>query len=100
MSETNNGAFFGAVLKAIACTRNNGPDDETYETGVIEPARRIRELEKETADRELTPAETERVLGWLETVLDTKCTPDEEREYHRAGIAEAGGLTVVTRETL
>ncbi|GHC82994.1 hypothetical protein GCM10007079_23740 [Nocardiopsis terrae] len=97
MSEVNSSAFFGAVLKGIACTRNNGPDGEDYERGVIEPARRIRELEKEASGRELTSAEAERVLGWLETVLDTKRTPAEEREHHIRHVCEAGGLTVVAR---
>ena len=97
MSEATSAAFFGAVLKAIACTRNNGPDGEAYDSGVIEPARRIRDLEKETDGRALTQEETERVLGWLESILDTKRVPDDEREHHRAQVAAAGGLTVVTR---
>lgn len=97
MSETTGAAFFGAVLRAIACTRNDGPEGEAYDKGVIEPARRIRDLEKEVGERPLTQEETERVLGWLETILDTKRVPDHEREHHRTRIAEAGGLTVVTR---
>ncbi|WP_304452586.1 hypothetical protein [Nocardiopsis sp. YSL2] len=98
MSEaTTTAAFFGAVLKAIACTRNDGPDGEAYDRGVIEPARRVRDLEKEAEGRVLTQEEVERVLGWLETILDTKRVPEGEREHHRARVAEAGGLTVVTR---
>ncbi|WP_017570418.1 hypothetical protein [Nocardiopsis halotolerans] len=97
MSEATSEAFLDAVLRAIACTRNDGPDGEAYDRGVVEPARHIRDLEKEAGGRALTRDEVERVLGWLETVLDTKRVPEDEREHHRTRIAEAGGLTVVTR---
>ncbi|MFV2198576.1 hypothetical protein [Nocardiopsis sp. LOL_012] len=99
MTQTTGSEFFGAVLTAIACTRNNGPDGDAYDQGVVEPARRIRALEEETTGRGLTTDETERVLGWLETILDTKRVPDAEREYHRDRVSRAGGLTVVMRGT-
>ncbi len=97
MSETTGAAFFGAVLRAIACTRNDGPEGEAYDKGVIEPARRIRDLEKEVGERPLTQEENARALGWPQTILATKRVTDHEREHHRTRIAAAGGLTVLTR---
>ncbi|MFI5621587.1 hypothetical protein [Streptomyces sp. NPDC051567] len=91
MTDHDNKAFFSAVLKAVACTRNHNTDGSGYATGVLAPTARIREFEKETGGRPLTPAETEQVLGWLESTFRTKQTPDEERAYYLARVAEASG---------
>ncbi len=48
---TDTTAFFGAVLKTIASTRNNGSDPAAFASGVAEPAARIRALEKEIGER-------------------------------------------------
>ncbi|MFE1961903.1 hypothetical protein [Streptomyces sp. NPDC059479] len=91
MSDIDGKAFFGAVLKAIACTRNHNTDQSEYAAGVLEPATRIREFEKELGERPPTRAEAEQVLGWLESTFRTKRTPDEEREHYLARIAEVSG---------
>jgi hypothetical protein len=95
MTRINSKAFFSAVLKAIACTRNSNTDQAQYAVGVLEPASRIRAFEAELGDRELSHSEAEQVLGWLETTFETKGTPDEERSYYRGRIAELSGLTLV-----
>lgn len=95
MSDIDSKAFFGAVLKAIACTRNHNTDQSEYASGVLAPAARIREFEGEVGERALSHAEAEQVLGWLESTFRTKRTSDEEREYYRGYIAEVSGLTLV-----
>ncbi|WP_446041559.1 hypothetical protein [Streptomyces sp. SID1121] len=87
MSEIDGKAFFGAVLKAIACTRNHNTDQSQYAEGVLEPATRIREFEKQLGERPPTDAEAEQVLGWLESTFRTKRTPEEEREHYLVHIA-------------
>lgn len=90
---TDTTAFFGAVLKTIASTRNHGSDPAAFTSGVAEPAARIRALEKEIGERGLTPAEAEEILRLLETTLRTKRTPDEEREYYLQYIEKVSGVS-------
>lgn len=84
----DNRAFFGAVLKAIACTRNRNTDQEEYTAVVPTAADRIRRFEEETGGRALTPAEVDQVLSWLDTTFEAKRVPAEERAHYRAA-AEA-----------
>lgn len=86
--------FFGAVLKAIACTRNHNDDDDEYTAGVLEPAAHIRALEQDVGDRELTPDEIAQVVAWLELTFKTKRTPQEEREHYLRALADASGVAV------
>ncbi|MBM7774801.1 hypothetical protein JOD54_005005 [Actinokineospora baliensis] len=95
MSAIDTRAFFSAVLKAIACTRNHNPDQSTYTDGVLTPAAAIRAFEKDLGDRALTRPEAEHVLAQLESVFRTKLTPAEEREHYLGRIAELSGLSVV-----
>ncbi|RLK57953.1 hypothetical protein [Actinokineospora cianjurensis] len=95
MSEIDTRAFFSAVLKAIACTRNNNADQSGYAAGVLEPAAAIRAFEKDLGDKPLTRPDAERVLAWLDSVFRTKLTPAEEREHYLGRIAELSGLSLV-----
>lgn len=95
MDEIDGAAFFGAVLRAVACTRNHNEDRAEYAAGVLAPAGRIREFETELGGGPLTRADAEQVLSWLDTVLRTKRTPDEEREHHTSHIARVSGLSLV-----
>lgn len=88
-------AFFGAVLRAVACTRNHNEDRDEYAAGVLAPAARIREFESEVAGRPLTRGEAEQVLGWLDTILRTKRTSADDREHHTRHIAAVSGLSLV-----
>ncbi|MFE6855784.1 hypothetical protein ACFVDH_33960 [Streptomyces sp. NPDC057674] len=90
---TDTTAFFGAVLKTIASTRNHDSDPAAFASGVAEPAARIRALEKEIGERGLTPPEAEEILRLLETTLSTKRTPDEEREYYLQYIEKVSGVS-------
>jgi hypothetical protein len=93
MTDIDTAEFFSAVLKAIACTRNNNTDESEHATGVVAPAAQIRKFEEEVADRRLTPAEAEQVLDQLESIFRAKRTHDEEREYYLQYIEKVSGLT-------
>ncbi|MET9349926.1 hypothetical protein [Streptomyces termitum] len=93
MTDIDTTAFFGAVLKTIASTRNHGTDRAGFASGVVEPAARIRALEKEIGERRLSPAEAEEVLALLETTFRTKHTPDEEHEYYLRYIEKVSGVS-------
>lgn len=95
MDQIDGTAFFGAVLRAVACTRNHNEDRDEYAVGVLGPAGLIREFETELGERPLTRADAEKVLAWLDTILRTKRTPDEERDHHTAYIAQVSGLSLV-----
>jgi hypothetical protein len=95
MSEIDTAAFFAAVHKAIACTRNHAPDERDYAAGVLEPVAGIRALEEELGDRDITRAEAEQVLGLLASTMRAKQVPDEEREHYSERIAESSGLALV-----
>ncbi|MER5842963.1 MULTISPECIES: hypothetical protein [Streptomyces] len=93
MTDTDKTAFFSAVLKTIASTRNHGVDQDEHTRGVVEPAARIRAVEEETGERPLTSGETGEVLDLLETTFRTKRTPDEEREYYLRYIERVSGVS-------
>ncbi|GAA2997928.1 hypothetical protein [Actinokineospora diospyrosa] len=95
MSEIDTRAFFSAVLKAIACTRNHNADQSGYADGVLAPAAAIRAFEKDLGERPVTRPEAEKVLAQLESVFRTKLTPAEEREHYLGRIAELSGLSLV-----
>lgn len=95
MGDINGKAFFGAVLRAVACTRNHNDDSAEYEAGVIVPAGRIREIETEIGDRDPMTSEVEQVLALLDTVLTTKRTTAEDRAFHTGHISRVSGLSVV-----
>ena len=88
-------AFFGAVLRAVACTRNHNEDQDEYAAGVLTPATRIREFETELGGAPLTREAAEEVLGWLDTIFRTKRTPADERDHHTRHIAAVSGLSLV-----
>lgn len=96
MTDIDTTAFFGAVLKTIASTRNHGTDPGEFASGVVEPTTRIRTFEKEVGGRRLTTTEAGEVLGLLETTLRTKRTADEEREYYLRYIEKVAGLSRVS----
>lgn len=70
--------FFGAVLKAIACTPNFSDDLRSYQHDVIEATRALRDLEEQT-DAALTRAEMAGIAERLNAILRAKCVPEEER---------------------
>ncbi|MER7505710.1 hypothetical protein AB0L05_38450 [Nonomuraea pusilla] len=93
MSEIDTAAFFSAVLKTIASTRNHGTDPDEHAKGVVEPAARIRAVEEEVGDRPLTSREAGEVLELLETTFRAKRTPGEEREYYLEYIEKVSGVS-------
>ncbi|MER6154250.1 hypothetical protein ABT147_01760 [Streptomyces sp. NPDC001868] len=93
MTDFDQTAFFSAVLKTIASTRNHGTDRDEHTKGVVEPAARIRSVEEEAGERRLTSGETGEVLDLLDSTFRAKRTPDEEREYYLQYIEKVSGVS-------
>ncbi|MFJ7043357.1 hypothetical protein CTU88_40340 [Streptomyces sp. JV178] len=93
MADIDKTAFFSAVLKTIASTRNHNTDQDEHTKGVVEPAARIRAVEEEVAEQPLTSGRTGEVLDLLETTFRAKRTPDEEREYYLQYIEKVSGVS-------
>jgi len=72
--------FLGSVMKAIACTPNKNFDDDAYDRGVIEPARKIRKLHEELGDARPTDEQMKEVMSLLLTIFETKMVDMDERE--------------------
>ena len=72
--------FLGGVMKHIACTPNKNFDNEAYERGVIEPARKIRKLQEELGEARPSDDQIREVIGWLLTIFETKMVDWDERE--------------------
>ncbi|MFT3774608.1 MAG: hypothetical protein QM820_55355 [Minicystis sp.] len=90
-------SFFGAALKAIACTPNRGLDEREYELAVVEPTARIRALAASAAHG-VSPEVVEEVLRHLGRILKAKRTPDDEvaRRLHEvASLAPRGSSSRV-----
>ncbi|MBX7167801.1 MAG: hypothetical protein K1X74_15825 [Pirellulales bacterium] len=72
--------FLGSVMKAIACTPNKNFDDDAYDRGVIEPARKIRKLQEELGDARPSDEQIKEVMGLLLIIFETKMVDMDERE--------------------
>jgi [acyl-carrier-protein] S-malonyltransferase len=72
--------FLGSVLKAIACTPNKNFDQQAYEAGVLEPARRIRKLWDELGEQRPSDEQIREVMQLLLQIFETKMVDGEERD--------------------
>jgi [acyl-carrier-protein] S-malonyltransferase len=72
--------FLGSVMKAIACTPNKNFDNDAYDKGVIEPARKIRRLQEQLGDAKPTPEQMREVMELLLLIFETKFVDMDERE--------------------
>jgi [acyl-carrier-protein] S-malonyltransferase len=72
--------FLGSVLKAIACTPNKNFDQQAYEAGVLEPARRIRKLWDELGEQRPSDEQIREVMQLLLQIFETKMVDVEERD--------------------
>ena len=72
--------FLGSVLKAIACTPNKNFDQQAYEVGVLEPARRIRKLWDELGEQRPSDEQIREVMQLLLQIFETKMVDGEERD--------------------
>lgn len=72
--------YLGSVMKAIACTPNKNFDNDAYDKGVIEPARKIRKLQEELGDARPSDEQIKEVMGYLLTIFETKMVDMDERE--------------------
>lgn len=84
--------FYSALLKTIACTRNNAIDDSEFQVGVLEPAKAIRELETSSNEAQISETESLQALNLLNKILTTKKTPNEECNYLLKYIEDVSGV--------
>lgn len=92
--------FLGSVMKAIACTPNKNFDDQAYDAGVIEPARKIRKLWEELGDRRPTDDQMREVMSLLLTIFETKMVDWDEREDRVREILDRNQLHAVFPDLL
>ena len=77
---TDGTIFFGAVLKAIACTPNRNTDEASYERDVLEPCRAIRAIAERVGDGVPSEEQVHQTLSLLSRVLEAKRVDPTERE--------------------
>ncbi len=77
---TDGQIFFGAVLKAIACTPNSSADSGAYETLVIEPCKQIRSLAEEVGTGAPSEAQIRQTLSLLDGVFEAKGVEAQEQQ--------------------
>ncbi len=80
-------------LAVAVCTRNRNWDNDEYQKGVVEPYRKIQELQRklEEEKKEPTADEMRQALDMLVTVFNTKKTPVNEQMERFNEIFEATG---------
>jgi [acyl-carrier-protein] S-malonyltransferase len=72
--------ILGSFLKQIACTPNKNFDNEAYERGVIEPARKIRQMYEELGEARPSDEQIKEAMDHLLTIFETKMVDWDERE--------------------
>lgn len=79
----------------VVCTRNRNWDNDAYQKGVVEPYRRLQQLQTdlEQASRTATREEAEEGLRILKQVFDTKLVPVNEQEERFHEVLDATGTT-------
>lgn len=100
MSEINSQQFFGAVLKAIACTRNHNDDEQAYKLGVIEPAQRIRALMQEYSARAVPQECAAEVLDLLDVIFRTKQVEEQDRSHYLQEVLQRNNLLTIFADRL
>ena len=77
-----NSKYFITRCMAIAvCTKNNNWNEQEYQKGVVEPYRRIQQIQVQLAEKNEMPSEGDmrNAFGLLKIIFDTKKTPIEEQ---------------------
>lgn len=84
----------------VVCTRNKNWDNDAYQKGVVEPYRRLQELqnELEQSKRSATPEEAQEAIRILKQVFDTKLVSAEEQQERFCEILDATGTVKVFAE--
>jgi len=85
-------SLVGSALKAIASTPNRNFDNESYRIGVIEPAARIRSLDRDFSVQPLSTREVAEVVSLLRNILQAKQLPAEELRGRMLEILKAHDL--------
>lgn len=85
-------AFLGSAFKAIACTPNQNFDVESYQAGVVEPARRLRRLMEAEGGAEVGEPRVGEVLAALDGILRCKRVEEGERHERLRDVLADNGL--------
>lgn len=72
--------ILGSVLKHIACTPNKNFDNDAYDRGVIEPARKIRKMYEELGEARPSDDQIREAVQLLLQTFETKMVDWDERE--------------------
>jgi len=94
VNKTQRYQFYSALLKTIACTRNNASDDSNYQEGVLDPAQAIRKMETSSNTEHIIEAEAQQAFSLLNKIFTTKQTPNDERDHFLRYIEEVSGVSV------
>lgn len=80
-------------MAVAVSTKNSNFNNEEYQDGVIEPYRRIKEIQEDIEENGVNPSkeQAQEALDMLKTVFDTKKTPIEEQKDRFNQIFEATG---------
>lgn len=78
--DSNLMAVITRCLAVAVCTKNSNWDNDEYQKGVVEPYRKIKQLQMSLEEKgnEPTIQQAEQALDMLKSVFTTKKTPEEE----------------------
>ncbi len=80
-------------LAIVVCTKNRNWDDDAYQKGVVEPYRKIQQLQNnlESEGKEPTEENAREALEMLKTVFETKQVPVKEQVERFTEVFDASG---------
>ncbi|MDO6421233.1 ACP S-malonyltransferase [Saccharophagus degradans] len=86
--------FFGKCLAVAVATRNSNWDEEAYQNGVVTPYQKLKAMHEsyKTAPKEITTDDVHTALSLVQTILNTKGVPADERKSRYQQIVEQTGV--------
>ncbi|MCK4261228.1 MAG: ACP S-malonyltransferase [Halanaerobiales bacterium] len=80
-------------LAIVVCTRNRNWDDDEYQKGVVEPYRKIQQLQAQIEEKgiETTEEDARKALEMLKMVFETKKVPIEEQTERFTEVFDESG---------
>ena len=93
MNKTNLTVISRCLAMAV-CTKNRNPDDHEYKKGVIEPYKKIQEIQMKIENEKRGPSivEIKTAMEMLKCIFDTKKVPKEEQQERLNEIYETTGM--------
>lgn len=86
--------FFGKCLAVAVATRNSNWDEENYQSGVVAPYQKLKEMHEsyKTAPKAPSNEDVHTALSLVEKILNTKGASAEERQQRYRQIVEQTGV--------